>query len=498
MDARSKKSVLQRGRHQNMPVEAVAGSETSGKVHSSQYVAATDGNGAEAADCRLRRVAAEGCAMPAVGSANASADKAEAEAKRRFDAWRAKYEPIAREIYEKRSKRAESKRRRAKARRKAFGDLCEMTDGLASFCRKNGVSLAEGEWMLDQFRRPGPYAAVFVTMFFDIAWFGAVFLRKELTRRIDRARHEVCRPYYYGQEKARRQAMAEERRRIGRRSTHNPCPTREEIVDAWKKVKDSNEDLLRFGSLMEDLECYVDNSLVRDDSGAIIGRRSGIKGWLQMEIPALYTVYSRVMAYKAAAKRMRQIIELQDPLPLSSVLDMGTEGNPEMSMIQDYGADEIKNEMWQGGMTVGRADRKNSCANGMEHGEVPGAVSGVMNGVMNSEMTDIAHGETRNGTVGKTNGVPDGGGRSVIMGKVMDEMEEVALLRARAIYLEVIKPVGEGARRQTALIERMTKLTGPDSVEDGNMLEGWRRKYERKITVRTKSMWAERLVRMLA
>lgn len=421
MDKMANKSVLRSGRSPKMPVKAVTKSEISGKAYSSQHVAATDGHCAKAADVG--------------GSADASAYKAEIEAKRRFDAWRAKYEPVAREIYEKRRRRAESKRRRAIARRKAFGDLCEMTDGLASFCRKNNVSLAEGEWMLDQFRRPGPYAAVFVTMFFDIAWFGAVFLRRELTRRIDRAKHEALRPYYYGQEKARRQAMAEERRRIRRRSTRNACPTREEIINAWKRVKDSNEDLLRFGSLMEDLECYVDNSLVRDDSGAIIGRRSGIKGWLQMEIPALYTVYSRVMAYKAAAKRMRQIIELQDPLPLSSVLDMGKESGPEIAVTQDYCAES------------GRQSSTTRC---------------------------------------------------VVMDTMISESDEVALLRARAIYLEVIRPVGEGARKRTALIERMAKLTDFDSIEDVNMLETWRRKYEHKITVRTKSMWGRRLVKMLA
>ena len=388
VDKSADKSALHNGRSQK--VSAVSVSEVS----------------ASGIADRLQPTAVAGCItkLTDVGDlAKAYADKAEAEAKRKFDAWRAKYEPVAREIYEKRRKRAESKRRRAIARRKAFGDLCEMTDGLAAFCRRNGVSLAEGEWMIDQFRRPGPYVMVFVTMFFDIVWFGAVFLRKELTRRIDRVKHEALRPYYYEQERVHRQAMAEERRKISRRSTHNPCPTREEILDAWKKVKNSNEDLLRFGSLMEDLECYIDNSLIRDDSGAIIGRRSGIKGWLQMEIPALYTVYSRVMAYKAAAKRMRQIIELQDPVPLSSVLDMGTAGDLEKKSTRDYGADEIV---------------------------------------------------------------------------------EMTLLRARAIYLEVIKPVGEGARKQTALIERMTKLTDSDSIEDSNMLEAWRRKYERKITVR--------------
>ena len=444
MKKRVKKPVSQSGGNQKIPEKPIAENRASGKEC-----------------CSKRVVAADCCGISsAIGRnlAELSADKAETEEKRKFDAWRAKYEPIEREIYEKRRRRAESKRHRAIARRKAFGDLCEMTDGLAAFCRKNGVSLAEGEWMLDQFRRPGLYAAVFVTLFFDIVWFGAIFLRKELTKRIDRAKHEALRPYYYEQERARRQAMAEERRKISRRSTHNPCPTREEILDAWKKVENSNEDLLRFGSLMEDLECYIDNSLIRDDSGAIIGRRSGIKGWLQVEIPALYTVYSRVMAYKAAAKRMRQIIELHDPLPLSSVLDMGMAGDLEKKPSQDYSADEIKGWVVQ----------------------------------------DRTGGEKIDGKVGEKRFPAGGNERCITMGMAMDEMVEVTLLRARAIYLEVIKPVGEGARKQTALIERMTKLTDPDSIEDANMLNVWRQEYERKITVRTKSVWVGRLMKMMA
>ena len=413
MDKRVKKSILGTGGSKKMSKEAIAKPETLDVGHSFQFV------------------------PPSAGSNPLT--ESEAEAKRKFDEWRAKYEPVEREIYEKLQRRAESKRRRAKARRKAFGDLCEMTDGMAAFCRRNNVSLAEGAEMLNEFR-PAPYAAALVALF-QVVWIGVAALRMELTRRIDRAKHEAMRPYYYEQEKMRRQALAAERRKITKRQTLNPCPTREEILDAWKKVKNSNEDLLRFGSLMEDLECYVDNSLIRDDSGEIIGRRSGIKGWLQVEMPALYAVYSRVMAYKAAAKRMRQIIELRDPLPLSTVLDMG-KGMHGEATIQDYSADENKgNER-----SVGKMD-------GME------CV-----------------------TTGIAAGIPD----------------ELIVLRARAVYLEVMMTVGEGRRKQATLVDRMVKLTDPDSIEDGNMLESWRAKYKRKITVRTKSMLCERLRRMLA
>jgi hypothetical protein len=164
------------------------------------------------------------------------------------------------------------------------------------------------------------------------------------------------------------------------------------------------------------------------------------------------------MAYKAAAKRMRQIIELHDPLPLSSVLDMGMAGDLEKKSSQDYGADEIKGWVVQ----------------------------------------DRTGGEKIDGKVCEKRFPAGGNERCVTMGMAMDEMVEVTLLRARAIYLEVIKPVGEGARKQTALIERMTKLTDPDSIEDANMLNAWRQEYERKITVRTKSVWVGRLMKMMA
>ena len=368
----------------------------------------------------------------------------ERESIRKFNAWMAKYEPVERKIHDERARRAESKRHRATAKRKAFGDLCEMTDGMAKFCRYQGISLEEGKRLLN-YSRPSMYTMGWVTLF-EITWLAASFLRKELTRRIDRAKHEVIRPYYYEQERIRRQSLSEERRKIRMRMTLNACPTKEEILDAWTKVKDSNEALLRFGSLMEDLECYVDNSLLRDESGAIIGRRSGIKGWLQMEIPALYVVYSRVMAYKAAAKRMRQVLDICDPLPLSAVLgdetpvaenansaekqhfDVGkTEIIGKEASPQDYGADEI---------------------------------------------------------LGK--GIKCGGKR-------LCEVDEVDILRARAVYVEVMRPVGNGKRRQTALVERLVSLTDPEMVEEANMLESWKAKYKRKITVRTKSLWERRL-----
>jgi hypothetical protein len=340
-----------------------------------------------------------------------------------------------------------------------------MTDGLAKFCRYNGITLEEGKKIMNAFR-PSIQAGAFVAVF-EAVWLGASFLRKELTRRIDRARHEIVRPHYYVKEKARRQALAEERRRIRMRMTLNRCPTRDEILDAWVKVKESNEDLLRFGSLMEDLECYVDNSLRRTEDGIIVGRRSGIKGWLQMEIPALYLKYTTVMAYKAAAKRMRQVLDISDPLPLSAVLGDEVRG-PEPAS----NADETQSSPARCGN--GQVTRMEGKTQDLGADEIQGAGAGHgLRGRCSADRLCNAKGQY-------------GADR-------LCEADEMEVLRARAVYLEVVKPVGDGSRRHAALAARLKSLTDPEMVEECNMLESWKSKYNHKITVRTKSAWERRL-----
>jgi type II secretory pathway component PulL len=68
-------------------------------------------------------------------------------------------------------------------------------------------------------------------------------------------------------------------------------------------------------------------------------------------------------------------------------------------------------------------------------------------------------------------------------------------VRAKAIWEEVRKTAGDSV---TALFERLDALTDPERVEDANMLEGWRRKYESEITVRTKWRWWRKLTGSVA
>ena len=132
---------------------------------------------------------------------------------------------------------------------------------------------------------------------------------------------KVQRPKYYPQERMRRQALACERRRVRRRTTLNAAPTADELLAQWTKVKRNPEEMIRFGSMLCDLEAYVDNSLLRNENGEIVGRNPGIRGWLNANCQPLAVHYKTVMGYKAMAEKFRQAIGLADPYPAALALD---------------------------------------------------------------------------------------------------------------------------------------------------------------------------------
>ena len=247
-----------------------------------------------------------------------------------FQRWLAKYEPVERAIIEERARRLASAEKRRMRRRLAFAAECEATEGLAaSLRRKRSAGKRRGS------DGRGPEGRGAASGGAPLARIGNTGLRVldggivsvllsvvgvACTRDVDAMRHRLKRPIYYARENARRRALAAERRKVLLRETTNPCPTREEVLDAWVRAKDSREAMLRFGGMMEDLECYVDNSLRFGRSGEVVGRAPGIKGWLQMNIPALYSKYKTIMRYKAAAKKLRQVVGLADPTPVSTIL----------------------------------------------------------------------------------------------------------------------------------------------------------------------------------
>ena len=164
------------------------------------------------------------------------------------------------------------------------------------------------------------YAAGRGSIAFYFALMGASFFFWLARREIDRHLHRLRRPTYYEAERARRLALAEERRRLRRRLTLNERPCMDALRDALARAHESVEDMVRLGSLMEDLECHVDNSPYFREDGSFAGRRGGIRRLLQEEAPDLYARYKTLMKYKALSKRFRQAVGVGDPIPASSVL----------------------------------------------------------------------------------------------------------------------------------------------------------------------------------
>ena len=344
-------------------------------------------------------------------------------------AWLAKYEPVERAIIEARERRLESRARRTERRRREFGDLCEFTEGSAVRWRRGGFFPGEAARLL---KARDPFYLAYVE-----------WLRRDASRQVEKLRGALRRPLYYERENARRRELAAERRKIRRRSTDNPCPTREQVLDAWTHVKDSHEATVRFGSMLEDLECYLDSSLRRDGNGVIVGRNPGIKGWLQENIPALALRYTTVMRYKAAAKKLRQIVGLADPIPAAAVLADGDKAG-------------------SSGKTVPRT-------------RTVRATDKVTSEDATAQVTDKAEpGCNLSRTRAKSKASPD-----------------VEVVRARAIWLEVVAGV---AANPTALVARIDALVDPERIEDANMLAGWKGKYANEITVRTKYSWWRKML----
>lgn len=185
---------------------------------------------------------------------------------------------------------------------------------------------------------PRMYGGLFLAELFLC---GGAFVIWFVRRMIDQHLQQLRRPTYYEVERARRHALTEERRKIHKRRTTNAIPDKKLLLSAFAKAKDSPENMIRFGSLIEDLECYVDNSPYFKN-GRLVGRRGGIRRYLQSEIPELYTRYKTVMRYKSLSKKFRQAVGVSDPIPATALLiwdkkekEMKNDGNGRRNAKRD-------------------------------------------------------------------------------------------------------------------------------------------------------------------
>ena len=144
--------------------------------------------------------------------------------------------------------------------------------------------------------------------------------RNRIKRELMRDLRRITRPFYYARETARRRELALSRRKIRRRTTTSAMPTPDEVLLAWQNRKASHEAMILLGGMIHDLECHVDNCLRFDETGAVVGRNGGIKGWLRECLPELLPKYKTLMRYKALAVRLRQATGTKDPTPTKELL----------------------------------------------------------------------------------------------------------------------------------------------------------------------------------
>ncbi|MBR4189650.1 MAG: hypothetical protein IKQ55_06785 [Kiritimatiellae bacterium] len=99
-------------------------------------------------------------------------------------------------------------------------------------------------------------------------------------------------------------------------------PTPKELTADWREKPRTLAIRLRLGSRLADLDPTLDHSILRTTlpSGKTVirSRKGGMKGWLEDRRVAI--PYSTAMRYKKLAQRLRQLLQLDDRMPLEWLL----------------------------------------------------------------------------------------------------------------------------------------------------------------------------------
>ena len=137
---------------------------------------------------------------------------------------------------------------------------------------------------------------------------------------------------------------------IRKRRSLNPAPMAEQVEAQWRITRENRSPIekVRLGAMLAALEGTVDNALLRDDFGNIIGRNPGLRGWLKEHCPHLAPHYKTLMRYKALADKMQEVYGLDDPLPATLLLPEPERNTPKTEedgdkiWISKYGINSYK------------------------------------------------------------------------------------------------------------------------------------------------------------
>ena len=108
-------------------------------------------------------------------------------------------------------------------------------------------------------------------------------------------------------------------------------PKPDDIRKAWRKARRSLGGKLLAGTLLSNLEPVVDQSYIRNANGTIVGRRSGIKGWLAANCPDMLPHYKALMSYKTLSDKLCMALGVKEPETLAGVLDFDASSQTDSS-----------------------------------------------------------------------------------------------------------------------------------------------------------------------
>ena len=178
-----------------------------------------------------------------------------------------------------------------------------------------------------------PFVAASMLVVLPLA--GTVDAMYELFRLFASLAIKFRRPRYYNAEAKRRADRLAHQRSNAHRIRHrtswllppSPC----ELLKAWENAhhRGAVKEKLRLGAMMSVIEAAIDNGVLRNLDGEIVGRKAGVKGWIMHNCSALAPHYSTLMRYKAAADKLAIASGLSDPCPEEILMD----GNKENSDI---------------------------------------------------------------------------------------------------------------------------------------------------------------------
>ncbi len=143
----------------------------------------------------------------------------------------------------------------------------------------------------------------------------AGYFAAPLLDRLDRRIREARRKSHIWQESCRQSL------RRKRTESVRDAPTPAQLLAAWEESRTTLAGKLRLGALLSEIEPHVDQSLIRDEGGHVVGRRPGIRGWIRLNCPELDPHYKTMMAYKALADKVQMAIGLNTQYSIVDVID---------------------------------------------------------------------------------------------------------------------------------------------------------------------------------